>query len=335
MRTLKSTIIFGLLLALFVIGCEEVLGLGDLRPGTGGGGGMSAASMASASSGGGSTLSSSGGACGSPCVGGLTCCGDTCTYTGSDAKNCGTCGVVCATDAICNGGTCICAGGAVCGAGSACCGSICTNLATDSANCSACGISCTAPFTCNASECNCGATCSNLALDPANCGGCGGACPLGDTCSVSGCSDWSSWSMPNPVSTGLPHPASYTSMTGMGYVLDNVTGLWWQQPIDVGITNCSGGCTAAQAIAYCQNLSLAGHSDWRLPTRIELVSIVDTTVTSPSINGVFSGTPSAAFWTSSPYVVLAGGNVWAVSFDDGTNGGYEPENNPNRVRCVR
>ena len=50
----------------------------------------------------------------------------------------------------------------------------------------------------------------------------------------------------------------------------------------------------------CVDLRLAGHGDWRLPSRIELVSLLDTRRTQPSIDvEAFPGTPSDWFWTSS------------------------------------
>jgi hypothetical protein len=53
---------------------------------------------------------------------------------------------------------------------------------------------------------------------------------------------------------------------GDGTVTDASTGLMWQQD---GLTNKSW----EQALSYCENLSLAGYSDWRLPTVKELRSL--------------------------------------------------------------
>jgi hypothetical protein len=138
--------------------------------------------------------------------------------------------------------------------------------------------------------------------------------------------------MPNSqvdVSAGAPNLESYTD-NGDGTVTDNVTGLMWQQTVP------TGNYTWSQAVAYCPKLTLAGHNDWRLPSRIELVSIVDFGVTSgATINATyFPSTPASGFWSSSP---LAGSSsdAWGVGFDFG--GTY------NRgvsvyyffVRCVR
>lgn len=99
--------------------------------------------------------------------------------------------------------------------------------------------------------------------------------------------------MPNPPSTGLPNPASYDT-SGPSVVIDNVTHLMWQHPVGTGIYNWS------DAKNYCQTLSVAGHQGWRLPTVIELYSLVDFTRTDPAIDPTaFPNTPADWFWTSS------------------------------------
>lgn len=142
--------------------------------------------------------------------------------------------------------------------------------------------------------------------------------------------------MPNPSDAGLPNPASYDTTSTPGVVIDQLTGLLWQEPIDaqndIGET-CASGCTQDEARAYCADLTLAGQSDWRLPTRIELVSLVDFTRDQPAIDtAAFQSTPSAAFWTSSS---LAGSDssAWGVDFSNGLVGGHD-DGNKFQVRCV-
>jgi hypothetical protein len=108
----------------------------------------------------------------------------------------------------------------------------------------------------------------------------------------------------------------------------------WQR--DIAPTPCVGNptCTWAQASAYCANLSLAGFDDWRLPTRIELVSIVDYGRYNPAIDPTaFPSTPAEYFCSSSPYACYATG-AGVVNFGyGGTAGGAMTINS--RVRCVR
>jgi hypothetical protein len=141
---------------------------------------------------------------------------------------------------------------------------------------------------------------------------------------------WAQWPMPNgqvDVTAGAPNLASYTD-NGNGTVTDNVTGLMWQQAVPAGTY------TWDQAKAYCPTLTLAGHDDWRLPKRIELVSIVDFGRSGPAINTTyFPSTPSSSFWSSS---LLAGpwSSGWGVHFYFGGTSNSHVSTTYN-VRCVR
>ena len=163
-----------------------------------------------------------------------------------------------------------------------------------------------------------------------------------DTCSAglvcernppAACADpnWAEWLVPNSqvdVTAGAPNLESYTD-NGDGTVTDNVTGLMWQQAVP------ATKYAWADAVAYCPTLTLAGHSDWRLPSIIELSSIVDLGQSSPSINSTyFPSTPSDwFFWSASP---LAGSssNAWYVGFFDGYTGFFDVSLTY-YVRCVR
>jgi hypothetical protein len=146
--------------------------------------------------------------------------------------------------------------------------------------------------------------------------------------------------MPNPARliATLPNPSSYSS-TLSGVMTDNVTGLMWQQPLDA--VSCAKGCTQADAAAYCASISLGNYHDWRLPTRIELVSLVDFTRASPAIDPVFTGTPPDKFWTSSSEAGAVATVAWLVDFVSGSAyviGTLGTSTNPApllRVRCVR
>jgi hypothetical protein len=111
--------------------------------------------------------------------------------------------------------------------------------------------------------------------------------------------DWASWPMPNStqdVEAGSPNPASYTDNHD-GTVTDNVTGLMWQQSASTAKLAWS------DAGNFCKMLTLAGHADWRLPSYIELVSLIDNYGdASPAVNATyFPGTPLYPFWSSTRF----------------------------------
>jgi hypothetical protein len=144
---------------------------------------------------------------------------------------------------------------------------------------------------------------------------------------------WACWPMPNPPSTGLANPASYDTNT-VGVVVDNVTHLMWQQHVDPDSQPQSSAQT------YCAHLSLAGQHDWRLPTMIELSSLLDFTQSGTAIfETAFPETPADWFWTSSS-VVGSPGNAWGVNFGygallNGSNTHLGGRDGKGRIRCVR
>ena len=115
---------------------------------------------------------------------------------------------------------------------------------------------------------------------------------------------------------------------GDGTVTDVASGLIWQQQDD------SIARTQANAITYCQELSLAGNNNWRLPNIKELTSIVDYRAENPSIDAAaFPNTTSSGYWSASNRASSLSA-AWAVDFFRGlvlsgikTSGLY--------VRCVR
>ena len=126
---------------------------------------------------------------------------------------------------------------------------------------------------------------------------------------------------------GEPQEQAFTD-DGDGTVTDNVTGLLWQQEDDDMTRDWE------DALAYCVELDLAGHTDWRLPDIKELRSIVDNTRDHPAIDTTyFPGTNSSDYWSSST-AVYAPDKAWRVYF------GYGGVANIYKagswcVRCVR
>jgi hypothetical protein len=133
--------------------------------------------------------------------------------------------------------------------------------------------------------------------------------------------------MPNAPRKGLPHPHRYETTTD-GVVVDSVTGLMWQRLLPNKFFTFEG------AVRRCEEMTLGGHHDWRLPSRIELVSLIDTSRTQPSIDvDAFPGTPSDWFWTASP----ANGDpsaAWYVYFYFGYPK-TDDRGSKFSVRCVR
>jgi hypothetical protein len=137
---------------------------------------------------------------------------------------------------------------------------------------------------------------------------------------------------------GVPNPLSYTvndqgtTTTEDDTVTDNVTGLMWQR------ATSATQYSRPDALNYCEGLSLAGHADWRLPTRIELVSLIDygTDIGSgePTIDiNAFPGTQSSVYWTASAHAPPIITDPWLVGFNTGNVGGGPAFDY--WVRCVR
>ena len=139
---------------------------------------------------------------------------------------------------------------------------------------------------------------------------------------------WACWPMPSSPETGLPNPAAYTDL-GDDTVQDDVTGLVWQKGV-------ASGLTWTDALAYCETLDVAG-GGFRLPRRIELLSIVDHAEFSPTIDeAAFPDTPSGFFWTATPWAVSAmPPRSWIVNFADGLTSNNGFQTGEYSVRCVR
>lgn len=126
-----------------------------------------------------------------------------------------------------------------------------------------------------------------------------------------------------PGSTGEAPAAAYRLDTELTH--DQITGLDWQRhmsPVQL---------SDDEAADYCDQLNLGGHCDWRLPTRIEGISLLDLRRTSPAFD-------PEAFPDADGGLVLWSGNPERLFRlgDDGSLHVRPPAiAGPGTVRCVR
>jgi hypothetical protein len=116
-----------------------------------------------------------------------------------------------------------------------------------------------------------------------------------------------------------------------GTVRDPATGLHWRQCVD-GMSVSGATCTgtaqtytwqaALDRVTAVNQAGFAGYTDWRLPNRNELASIVDFSNDSPALDTTaFPGFPQVGgvtpnFWSSTPYAGN-GAQAWSIGFEDG------------------
>jgi len=105
------------------------------------------------------------------------------------------------------------------------------------------------------------------------------------------------------------NPVSWTN-NGDGTITDNITGLMWQK-------TDAGEMTWENAGTYCNNLVLAGYSDWRLPTGRELFSINHFDHLNPAMDTTFFTKTAAQYWWSSEQQVNDPTKIWVVNSGGG------------------
>ena len=111
-----------------------------------------------------------------------------------------------------------------------------------------------------------------------------------------------------------------------GTVTDNHSGLMWSKVH-------AGPMYWDQAKSYASGLSLGDHSDWRLPTKDELLGLFN----SPCKNNMV--VPKTLYWSSTPNTMVTGisvkGQIYCVSFSSGDVITRHKVQEEQKVRAVR
>jgi hypothetical protein len=102
----------------------------------------------------------------------------------------------------------------------------------------------------------------------------------------------------------------FLTKNGNGTITDTITGLMWQQ-ID------GGEMSIENAILYCNNLDLGGHTDWRLPNAHEAFSILNLQYANPALDATVFSSSLAEYWWTSDRQANDSNKVWATNTGGG------------------
>lgn len=97
---------------------------------------------------------------------------------------------------------------------------------------------------------------------------------------------------------------------GDGTITDNITGLMWQK-------TDGGEMTIESASTYCDNLTLANFTDWRLPTPMEAYSILNIQNANPAINTTYFSNTTAEYWWTNTFQAGDNTKVWVTNAGGG------------------
>lgn len=126
---------------------------------------------------------------------------------------------------------------------------------------------------------------------------------------------------------GTPFSGTFTNEGGD--VRDGRTQLVWQDAV------APSSLSWQDALAYCEALTRNGHSDWRLPSGKELMSLSSLSTNDNGTPLAFTNRLNTNFWTSSVLANIASSG-YVIAFTDGLSQGIDtPLDQLRDVRCVR
>lgn len=117
--------------------------------------------------------------------------------------------------------------------------------------------------------------------------------------------------------SGLALPSFEKVIEGGQHIItrDRVHGIEW----DIGEFN-GKRMTDEQAVAAVKELRTGGYSDWRLPTRRELLTLVDDAKSSPAIDKEFFPNCRSDWYRTGTVYAPYPGCRWGVDFGYGSSG---------------
>ncbi len=124
------------------------------------------------------------------------------------------------------------------------------------------------------------------------------------------------------------HPPSYSVSDDGLTITDNITELLWTQSTDInqdGVVNYDDKRYQAEAVSYCESLSLSGRTDWRLPNIKQAYSLI-----------LFSGKDASNYQgTDTSELTLFLDKVFDRAFGDlnatQTSNGFTPPDGVDRI----
>ena len=124
---------------------------------------------------------------------------------------------------------------------------------------------------------------------------------------------------------GVAWPSARFTNNGDGTVTDNLTGLVWSQDANTpGPAACSPGVTkrwqASLDHAACLNSNnYLGYNDWKLPNKVEMLSLIDYGRSSPALSAghPFTNVQLGGYWTSTTEVSYNNRGAWVVLMSNG------------------
>ena len=129
----------------------------------------------------------------------------------------------------------------------------------------------------------------------------------------------------------LPAGTRFIVLPNMGNaaVLDKETGLVWEQSPSIDYLDWFS------AQSHCNNLTVVNRLGWRLPTIQELASLVDITVSNPSlpIGHPFTNVQPPSYWSATASLASPS-DAWALYFNQGDVLTYA-KTSTYHVWCVR